>query len=285
MMKRILLVAAATVAAILAGFVATGWLLARPVPEHIGAAPPDLGARNVTFPSCSRTNVHAWWCPVTGAKGTVILLPGVRANRLSMVGRARFLRRRGYSVLMPDFQATGETRGDAITFGWRERDDVRAAVRYAREAAPNARVAIIGTSLGGAAALLALPDLHVDALILEAVYPTIERATRNRLAMYLGPAGPLGAPLLLAQLRPRIGASSADLHPVDHIADTGCPLFVIGGARDRRTTPADTMLLYEHARSPKQLWLVPNAAHVDLHAAAPQEYERRVGSFLDAALK
>ncbi len=112
--------------------------------------------------------------PTQNRSGAVLLLPGIRANRLSMVDRARFLSRAGYSVLLIDFQATGETKGDHITFGWKESRDVLAAVNFIRQIDPTARVAIVGSSLGGVAALLATPPLKVDALILEEVYPTIE---------------------------------------------------------------------------------------------------------------
>jgi alpha/beta superfamily hydrolase len=53
-----------------------------------------------------------------------------------MVDRALFLRDAGYSVLLIDFQATGESPGDVITFGWRERLDVLAAVDFLRRALP-----------------------------------------------------------------------------------------------------------------------------------------------------
>jgi hypothetical protein len=94
-----------------------GWLLAHSTQTRIGNPPADLNAQAVTFASDSGANVHGWWCSFQNARGAVLLLPGIRANRLSMVDRARFLRRAGYSVLLIDFQATGETKGDHITFG------------------------------------------------------------------------------------------------------------------------------------------------------------------------
>jgi fermentation-respiration switch protein FrsA (DUF1100 family) len=197
-----------------------------------------------------------------------------------MVDRARFLHRAGYSVLLIDFQATGETKGDHITFGWKESRDVLAAVDFMRHVDPVHRVAILGSSLGGVAALLATPPLKVDALVLEEVYPTIEIATRNRMENYLGVFGRMLTPLLLNQLQWRLGVSASQLRPVDHIANVECPVFIISGEKDRNTRPADTRMLVEHARSPRQLWFVPNAGHVDLHRAARREYETRVLAFL-----
>ena len=259
---------------------AIGWALAAPVQMHVGKPPEDLGARPVEFKSNSGAIVHGWWCPTTTSRGAVLLLPGIRANRLSMVDRARFLRRAGYSVLLIDFQATGETNGDHITFGWKESRDVNAAVDFIHAVDPQNRVAIIGSSLGGVAALLATPPLKVDALVLEAVYPTIEIATRNRMENYLGAFGGMVAPLLLGQLQLRLGVSASQLRPIDHIADVDCPVFVVSGKKDRNTRPDDTRMLFARAQSPKQLWFVPNAGHADLHRAAREEYETRVLAFL-----
>ena len=274
-----MVVAAAFVAIAFVLFV--GWRRAAPVPVMVGDGPPDFRAESIEFRSQSGALVHGWFVPAPGARAVVILLPGVRANRLSMVERARFLRDAGYAILMIDFQGTGETKGDRITFGWLESRDVLAAAAFARQRAPGVPMVALGSSLGGAAALLATPPLHVDALILEAVYPTIEKATANRLRMRFGSIGPLGVPLLLLQLRGRLGVSHDDLRPIEHIASVGCPVFVIGGAEDRHTTAEDTRSLFARAREPKELWLVSGAAHVDLHRARKEEYERRVLGFLE----
>lgn len=266
-------------ATIICGTIA-GWLLAHPVQTRIGNPPGDLNAQPITFGSDSGAAVHGWWCPVQNAKGTVLLLPGIRANRLSMVDRARFLRRAGYSVLLIDFQATGETAGDHITFGWKESRDVVAAIDFIHKADPTTPVAIIGSSLGGVAALLATPPLKIDALVLEEVYPTIGIATRNRMENYLGAFGRTLTPLLLNQLQWRLGVSASQLRPVDHIDHVQCPVFIMSGENDRNTRPTDTRMLVERARNPKEVWWVPNAGHVDLHHAARQEYETRVLAFL-----
>jgi len=279
-MKRLLFASATLLGIAVVCVLSAGWLLAHPVQIRIGNPPADLNAQPVTFASESGTNVHGWWCPIQNSRGAVLLLPGIRANRLTMVDRARFLRRSGYSVLLIDFQATGETKGDHITFGWKESRDVLAAINFVRYMDPAARVAIIGSSLGGVAALLATPPLKVDAFVLEEVYPTIEIATRNRMENYLGVFGRILTPVLLNQLQWRIGVSASQLCPVDHIANVECPVLIISGEKDRNTRPSDTRMLFEHARSPKELWFVPNAGHVDLHRAVREDYESRILAFL-----
>jgi alpha-beta hydrolase superfamily lysophospholipase len=253
-MNRLVLACGIAILVAVVSIFSVGWILARPVQRRIGEPPADLNAQSVTFQSESGAIVHGWWCPVEDSLGAVLLLPGVRANRLSMVDRAGFLRRANYSVLLIDLQGTGETKGDHITFGWKEGRDVLAAVRFIRKSAPSNRVAIIGSSLGGAAALLATPPLKVDGLVLESVYPTIEEATGNRLKIYLGPFGRLAAPLLLGQLPLRLGISANDLRPIDHVASVTCPILIMSGEKDRHTTAEETRAIFVRAKAPKDLW-------------------------------
>ena len=236
MIRRSAVILGALVLVTIALAISVGWLLAHPVQTRIGNPPADLNAEPVTFASDSGATVHGWWCPIQNAKGTVLLLPGIRANRLSMVERARFLHRAGYSALLIDFQATGETTGKHITFGWKESRDVLAAIDFVHRTDTTAPVAIIGSSLGGVAALLATPPLKIDALVLEEVYPTIEIAMRNRMENYLGVFGRMLTPLLLNQLHWRLGVSASQLRPVDHIGNVECPMFIISGENEKHQT-------------------------------------------------
>lgn len=282
-MKRLLLLAALAAIAIVAAALGAAWQLARPVPARVGGAPATLAAESVSFPSDSGSTIHGWFVQVEHPRGAVLLLPAVRSNRTSMVRRAEFLKAAGYATLLIDFQATGESRGDAITFGWRERFDVLAAVKFLEQRLPGVPMGIIGSSLGGAAALLATPPLDVRALIFEAVYPTIDVAVENRLRIRVGPLASLMSPLLLWQLPARLDVSRAQLRPVDHISNVRCPVFVIGGSADRHTTEANTRWLFAAAPEPKQLWILPGVAHVDFLDIAGAEYQSRVLAFLEAA--
>jgi pimeloyl-ACP methyl ester carboxylesterase len=282
-MRRVRTIAVLVGVALAAGALAVtalGYALAHPVPARLGAPPLALRATSVAIPSASGSLIHGWLSVSPEHAGSVLLLPGVRANRSSMVDRALFLRDAKYSVLLIDFQGTGESSGEVITFGWRERLDVLAAVDFLRRELPGEPIVILGSSLGGAAALLATPPLHVDGLVIESVYPSIDRAAANRLRRYLGTPGVAIEPLLLAQLRPRIGVGPEVLRPVDHIGNVTCPLLVISGAKDEHTTVDDTRMLFAAAHEPKQLWLIDGAAHVDLCRAGGESYRRRILEFI-----
>lgn len=259
--------------------------LTRPDRASIGAAPPDLHARDAVFRSEDGARLRGWYVEGRRGCGAVLLLHGVHADRRQMLGRARFLAAAGYSVLLADSRAHGESEGDAITFGHLEAVDARAALGYLRRQAPGERAGIVGVSLGGAAAVLAHPPLRIDALVLEQVYSTVGEALVNRLRLHLGPPGPWLAVPLRAATSWWLGIDATALRPIDRIAGINAPVLVIAGESDRHTTIAQSKALFDAAMEPKQFWSVPAAAHVDLQALLGAAYAERVLAFLAAWLR
>jgi uncharacterized protein len=250
----------------------------------VGPAPESLHASYLTFPSESGSTIHAWLSLGTPGRGTVLLLHGVRSDRSSMLGRALFLHDLGYSVLLIDLQAHGESRGERITLGHLESRDVIAAREFLRSLLPDEPVAVIGVSLGAAAVTLCDGKAAFDAVVLESMYPTIIEAVEDRLRLRLGAPGTLLAPLLTAQLQPRLGIDVEQLRPIDHIESLQAPLLLIHGTLDQHTLIDEAKAIFAKARQPKQFWKISGAAHVDLHRFAGREYERRVGEFIDKHL-
>src|SRR5216683_2000988 len=60
--------------------------------------------------------------------GWVLLFHGVADNRVGAIEQSEILLRAGYSVVMMDQRAHGESGGAMATYGWLERDDTRAVV-------------------------------------------------------------------------------------------------------------------------------------------------------------
>lgn len=259
-----------------------GQLLA-PRPAAIGPPPADLHAEPVAITGESGS-IHGLWIPGRADKPSVLLLHGIRANRLAMVGRARLLAKHGYSVLLIDLSAHGESPGDVITLGLHESAGVQSAREWIQTKRPGWPIAAIGVSLGGASILLGPSPSGFDAVVLEAVYPDAQSALQNRMAMRFGRAAPALGKLLEMQVKPRLGISLDQLRPIDHIAAIGAPVMVIAGGRDRHTTPAQSAALFARAKDPKEYWLLPQAAHQDFQRLDPAGYEARAIGFLQQHL-
>jgi pimeloyl-ACP methyl ester carboxylesterase len=216
----------------------------------------------------------------------ILLLHGVRSSRASTAATAAWLSGLGYAALTVDFRGHGGSDMAERSFGLREASDARSAFQWLKRRQRGAPVAVIGHSLGGAAALLGPSGpLPADALILQAVYPDIRRAIRNRIADRLGAAPAwLLEPLLSFQSKPRFGATPGDLSPLKALRGYPGPVFVIGGQEDRYTPPAETRALFEAAPGRKLLWLVPGKGHAAIGELRDEEYRGRIARFLQATI-
>lgn len=267
----------------IAGCCLAGILLVLPAQRTVGEPPAELNARQVEFSSPSGSQIQGWFVPGQG-QGVIVLMHCLRGDRRNMLGRARFLHAAGYSVLLFDFRAHGESKGSPITFGYLESRDAHSAVKFARTSAPGQPVGIIGWSLGGAACLLGEAPADADAIILEAVFPTIEDAIANRLEMRFGSCGRYFAPLFALQMR-WAGIPTESLRPAEKIPAVQCPVFIIAGTSDRRTPLEESKRLFNAAPEPKTFWAVEGAAHTDLYQYAGKAYEQKVLTFFETAFK
>lgn len=284
--RRWLLWISATIAAAMIVLGIVSWRLGSSLitpANHPVSLPTSLDLTNVSIPG-SGYAIAGSWRDLGPDRPAVLLLHGVRGDRASMVPRASVLIDAGFSVLLIDQQAHGETPGDMITMGWRESADVRAARDWLRAQMPDRRLAVIGVSLGGAAVLLGEQPVGFDAVVLEATYPRIGRAVENRIGMRVGALKYAIAPLLELQIEPRMNIAVHDLEPIRHIAMLGAPVLVIGGSRDEHTTADETRALYRAASEPKSLWIVDGAAHQDFSRFDAAGYRAHVVRFLERNL-
>lgn len=213
-----------------------------------------------------------------------LLLHGIRADRSTMIARARFLKSLGFTSAALDLQAHGETPGEQITLGHLEARDAANGVDYLKSQLHCRKVVVIGQSLGGAAALLGPAAQTADALVLESVFPTIEDAIRNRVQSRLGVMGTALAPLLYWQIPLRLDVPLERLHPVDAIRSVKVPVFIMGGGLDPSTPPAETRRLFAAVPGRAQLWFAPKATHEDLYDHDRKAYERVLRAFIDDVL-
>lgn len=216
----------------------------------------------------------------------MLLLHGNDASRSATADNAAWLAARGYAVLTIDFRGHGESSPATHSFGLYESRDARAALEWLKRANGGGRTAAIGISLGGAASLIGDEGpLPADALVLQAVYPDIRHAIRNRMAAFLtaGPAWLL-EPLLSLQSKPRLGVWPGRLAPVAALKRYRGPVLVIGGGADAYTPPAETRTMFAAAAGPKRLLFVRGADHRATSDLRTDAYRRAVLSFLGATV-
>ncbi len=230
--------------------------------------------------------LHGWKIrPPAPDEDWVLLFHGVSDNRTGTLGHAEFLLRHGYSVVMMDSRAHGESGGDMVTYGWKERHDV-VAVTDALYTTGNVRhLYALGVSLGGAIALQsAAIEPRIGAVSAEDPFQNLREVSYDYTGLDLSPL--LGQTLFrLASIEALNAMAKAgdfnpdEVSPIDAVRERGFPVLLICGTSDHRIPCRHAQAIYQAATGPKELWIVQGAGHASALGRAPAEYEQRVVSF------
>lgn len=230
--------------------------------------------------------------PSQGAPAAGLFVHGTGTDRWSMVRYMKPYRERGWALVWYDHPAPP-------SYGWYEeaelawvRDQARLALaRLAPEQKASPRLWVHhGESLGASVILGSLaawpaPPGETYAAVADCPFTDFSQVLDERLARHV----PIRwfRPWLLGRLRRKIqrrfGWDLEALKPGRRAAGAEYPLLLIHGLEDIRVLPVHSQ---ELARvRPADLWLVPGARHCKSWLTAREEYERRVGAFLDRCAK
>nr|WP_246357238.1 alpha/beta fold hydrolase [Pyxidicoccus fallax] len=248
-------------------------------PEAVGEL---AGLEDVSFTTSDGLTLRGWYVPSRN-RAAVVLVHGFTGNRAQLLFEARVLARGGHGVLLFDLRAHGDSDGDKVTWGDRERRDVLAALDFvsARPDVDPARVGLFGFSMGGTTSLLvANADTRVKAVAAAGAYPALEWDVYSGYGRW----GPLSAEPVLWTLR-RAGVDVDAVRPIDGMCQLqGRPLLLVNSDVDPDAPAKLQASLFRAACEPKSLWVVEGAGHGQYAKVAPAEYERRLRQHFDGAL-
>jgi dipeptidyl aminopeptidase/acylaminoacyl peptidase len=237
---------------------------------------------SVRFKGGDGARIAGWFVPPKN-HATVVLLHGTSADRTSMLAEASILAKASFGVLLFDWPGYGESEGE-VRWGAPERAALAGALDWLvrrPDIDPN-RIGGLGFSMGAFMLTEVAPEeARLKALAL-AASPTDMREQTRWESRRWGPFSQFPA-LLAVEVS---GMPLDDPPPVRRIAELrGRPVFVYGGDADETVPPATTKALFDAAREPKELWLMPGAHHGGYDKAAPGAYGARLVDFFTRALK
>ncbi len=237
---------------------------------------------NVEITAADGIKLRAWHIRPKDSKGAVLLLHGVSDNREGVFGFAQFMVGAGYSVLLPDARAHGESGGTIATYGVKDRDDVHRWAEWLAQTDSQKCVYGFAESMGAGVLMQSIDGDRFCAAIAESGFASFREAAFDRIAdamnMPLWAARTLMRPavevgFVYAKLRYSVWLGSAV--PEEVVAQSRTPLLVIHGLADTNLRPRQSEMLVK-ADSRAVLWEVPGAAHCGAWSVAGPEFERRV---------
>ena len=261
--------------------------------ENKGLTPAsfELPFEDVTFRAADGVTLSGWWVPAPDPRGTVVLVHGLNRSRIEMVRKTPFLRAKGWNALLFDLRHHGASGGETSSFGHFEKQDVHAAVDFAR-ARSRGPVVAWGVSLGAAsAALAAAEDPTVAALVCDSSYRSLRDTIAHHVTlarswrwwMRMVPSWPVREEVVF--WIGRRGGFDPDLVDVRAAAARlqGRPALFVCNSGDRRMPPEIAFDLKAAAGERARVLVVPGNSHGGAWRDGTAAYERAVAEILDEA--
>ena len=252
------------------------------LPYHAHVQTPrqlGLAYEDVYFQAGDGTPLHAWFLKAEGkARGTILFLHGNAENISTHIMSVRWLPARGFNLFLLDYRGYGASGGTASLSGVQDDMDAALHTLLVRNDVDPDRVVVFGQSLGGAIAIYNVAHSpyrrHIRALVVESAFASYRQITREKLADFWL-TWPLQWPLswtVTDEYSP--SKAVAGVSPI--------PLLIIHGDRDPIVPLHHGQRLYELAREPRQLWVVPGGGHIQ--AFQSQIYRDRFVAYLTEVL-
>lgn len=244
----------------------------------------------VASPQGYEIAVHA----LMGEGDKVVLIQhGITWSWLAMMRYVRVFRAEGWTIVLADSRGHGATTGGKPSYGWHERNDLKAVADWALSRFPHGGgFAALGVSLGAASVLQYAPlDARLDAVIADCPFTSAAAELNHRLKRTLMPffARPAVVAVANALCRRKADFSLQDASPERAVLATSVPILFVHGLDDDYV-PWKMSVIMAEARRRKlpdaltELRLVPGARHARSIAVDPEGYAQALREFLGAAL-
>ncbi len=270
--------------------IASGVTKAERKPQDDHPSSFGLNFEDVEFPSRKwDANLRGWYISESQKSPTIIFVHGISSNRSGdqAVELAAKLTERGFSALLFDLRAHGDSDGDRISGGYFEQQDVLGAFDYlSGRGVPSDRIGLIGFSMGaGTGILAAAEEPAIGALVADSPYANAsdliaqETARKTVFPEWIAPVFIPGARLLTRSI---YGINISALTPEKAVSRLSYPILVIHGEADTRIPVEHGRRVYQAANSGSLIWLVPEVDHVDAFMDHPDEYVERVAAYFES---
>ena len=244
-------------------------------PERAG-----LRYETVKLRAADGVELFAWFLPARGTpQATVLFLHGNAENISTHFFNVAWMPSEGFNVLALDYRGYGGSGGTPSLAGVQLDIDAALEALLRRPDVDRRRIVLFGQSLGGALAIhYAARGKQRDALraaIADSAFADYRAIVKEKLAGFF-----LTWPF---QWLPALTVDN-DYAPLASVrAVSPLPLLLIHGERDGIVPVHHSKRLYDAATEPKELWLVPEAGHIQ--SVGDPALRRRLTEFILRAVQ
>ena len=235
--------------------------------------------------SADGLRLHATWFPQGECKKIVICFHGYTSQGMKdYLGLSGYYLKNGYSMLLVDERAHGESEGKYIGFGCLDRIDALKWINWVlRKCGEDVEILLHGTSMGGATVLmmssLELPA-QVKGIVSDCAFTSPKEVFSHVLKnMYHLPAFPMMN--ISDFLNKRFAGYGLDeCNAAREVKKAKVPILFIHGSRDTFVPYSMCETMYENCASSKKKLIIEGAAHAECYYKDTDAYENALTEFI-----
>ena len=235
--------------------------------------------------SADGLRLHATWFPQGECKKIVICFHGYTSQGMKdYLGLSGYYLKNGYSMLLVDERAHGESEGKYIGFGCLDRIDALKWINWVlRKCGEDVEILLHGTSMGGATVLmmssLELPA-QVKGIVSDCAFTSPKEVFSHVLkSMYHLPAFPVMN--ISDFLNKRLAGYGLDeCNAAREVKKAKVPILFIHGSGDTFVPYSMCETMYENCASSKKKLIIEGAAHAECYYKDTDAYENALTEFI-----
>lgn len=249
--------------------------------------PSQLGVpfEELTLTTTEGLPLSCWFIKANGrARGTILYLHGVAECKIVGLPIARLLQSKGFNVFLYDSRYHGDSGGRFCTYGFYEKHDASAVITalLSRQDVHLGNFGLFGSSMGAAVAIqVAALDRRVRCVIAESGFATLRSVFDDYQRRMIKIPFHYLRNIVIKRSESMAHFKANAVSPLESVRDVHVPLFILHGTGDTKIGHQYSVAVFERAREPKELWLIPGAQHHDMAGVGGPEYERRVVKFFE----
>lgn len=245
----------------------------------------NLPKQEIQVPSPFGYKLFGIYLPYPASTKTVVIAHGITMCLYDMVKYMWMFQRRGFNVLLYDHRNHGRSGGKNTTFGFYEKHDCKVMVDWAFAHLPaGGSVGTMGESLGGGTVLQeAALDPRLTFVVADCPYSDLVALLQFRASKQY-PFLPGGVLLKIASFFTRLltGFQPSFVRPIDGMPSIKTPILFCHGQQDDYIPPSMSEDMFKaKTQGIARLYLAPNAKHAEAFWNNQEEYDRKVGEFLN----
>ena len=248
-----------------------------------------LKYEDISFDS-DGNKIKGWYIPSEKNKFTVVYSHGYKGNResssLTAYDMMKEVHRLGGNFLTFDFSGEGQSQGKIVTVGYREQQDLKNAIKYAKKKSKSP-IFLYGISMGASTTVCVAsknPNGVIGA-ICDSPFSNLKEYLENNLSKWSGLPNFPFMPIIISMEEKIAGLDINKVDPRGYVKNLKIPMLIMHGKGDPKIPYTESIRIANNNKKYISLHIIDNNGHCQSLKKKRKQYLGYFDDFIEKNLK